>query len=65
MYRVVTKAMRQFKGTWQQVIDTGPWHPVEDRALQWANYLSSTGLYDIVEIESNLRDSADSRRYRV
>ncbi|MDR7307453.1 hypothetical protein J2X15_002740 [Rhodoferax saidenbachensis] len=33
--------------------------------MQWANYLSSTGLYDIVEIESNLRDSADSRRYRV
>ncbi len=64
MYRVVTKAMRQYKGKWHQVIDAGPWHPVEDRALQWANYLSSTGLYDIVEIESNMRDSGD-RRYRV
>lgn len=65
MYRVVTKAMRQYRGKWQQVIDAGPWHPVENRALQWANYLSATGLYDTVEIESNLRDSGSDRRYQV
>lgn len=65
MYRIVTKTMRQYKGTWQQVIDAGPWHPVEGHALQWANYLAATGLYDSVEIESNLRDSAGGRRYQV
>lgn len=65
MYRVVTKARRQYKGKWCQIIDAGPWHPVEDWALQWATYLSSTGLYDMVEVESNLRESGGNRRYRV
>ncbi len=66
MYRVVTKARRQYKGMWRQWVDAGPWHPHEQHAQKWAQYLSSTGLYDIVEVESNMRNASGSpMRYRM
>lgn len=66
MYRVVTKARHHYKGLWRQLVDAGPWHPQENHAQKWAQYLSSTGLYDIVEVESNVRDPGGGfARYRM
>ena len=64
MFRVVTKTRRQHKGQWHQVVDAGPWHPEEDQAMRWASYLSSTGMYDVIEVESNVRGPDGNRRYR-
>ena len=44
--------MHRHHGQMRRKVDTGPWQPVEQWAVNWAKYLQSTGLYDAVEIES-------------
>lgn len=56
MYRVVTKTLQVQGEKRLRAIDAGPWQPVEKWARQWAEFLQSTGLYDVVEVESNMQD---------
>lgn len=53
MYRVVTKTLHWRDGQVRRKVDAGPWHPKEQPARTWADYLRSTGIYDTVLIESN------------
>jgi hypothetical protein len=62
MYRVVTKSMQARGKQRSRCIHNGPWHPDESKAMQWAQYLKSTGFYDHVEVESNL-SSQSGKRY--
>ena len=53
MYRVVTKAMVTHSGIRKREIDLGPWQPNEETANSWAQYLTATGRYDSVTVQSN------------
>jgi hypothetical protein len=53
--------MQAGRMTW--CIDTGPWQPLEQWARQWADYLSSTGFYDRVEVESTVKGSPSDAGY--
>lgn len=57
MYRVVTKLHVARNGTRKVHVDTGPWHPQEQQAQQWADRFRSTGHYCAVFVESNRRDA--------
>lgn len=45
----------------RRTIHKGPWQPHREWALRWAEYLRATGLYDTVEIESNLPGAVTQR----
>ncbi len=61
MYRVVSKTMHIHGAQRRRTIHKGPWQPRREWALQWAEYLRSTGLYDTIEIESNLPGAITER----
>jgi hypothetical protein len=64
MFRVVTKSMRWHGNQRLRAVHNDPWHPDEDKAVRWAQYLESTGNYDWVEVESNLSNHTNKRYER-
>lgn len=58
MYRVVTKSMVTQSGIRKRQIDLGPWQPYEETARSWAQYLTATGRYDSVTVQSNGQSNA-------
>jgi hypothetical protein len=64
MYRVVTKSRHMQGGRMKWSIDAGPWQPLEQWARQWADYLGSTGFYDRVEVESNVKSTPSDGMYQ-
>ena len=40
-------------GIRKREIDLGPWQPNEETARSWAQYLTATGRYDSVTVQSN------------
>lgn len=57
MYRVVTKTLRYHNGEWRRQIDPGPWQPSQQQAQSWADYLRSTQIYDVVEVQASTASS--------
>jgi hypothetical protein len=45
-------------GIRKRQIDLGPWQPSEETARSWAQYLTATGRYDSVTVQSNGQSQA-------